>query len=342
MLDVVFNDKTNFFEYRNWYSQYDDVDSLCIIKCSQNANAKFTIAIPTYKRPQLLREAIDSILSQRDVDNGLYNILVVDNNSERNDETEIMLSEAQIPNLSYYKNVKNLGAGGNVNRCLTLAQGEWLVILHSDDILSPFFMTELNEAVKKHKDAACIQTLKTDISQINNYDITPKELRRFGKFDCYSGNIFGLPTGVAYNKRLLLAMGGFPHDKYQIYGFWTHVLCVNAGGFYCINKPLCAYRVSEANDSNDTRLQPTWIVYDYLLLKNLYHKYFVPRYIYEPYLSYHSKALYYGIKIKWKSDFDFPDEYIKIREFSQRRYKLSEFVLRMYAKVIRLLDDCIK
>lgn len=335
MLDVIVNENTDFFEHRDWISQYDEIESMCVVSPEVKTDKKYTIAIPTYKRPKLLKEAVDSILSQRNIDCNLFDIVVVDNNSERGDETEIMLREAHIPNLTYYKNKKNIGAGGNVNRCLTLSKGEWVIILHSDDILSPFFMKEMVSAIEKHPNASCVQTLKTDIEHIHEYDNREVELFQFGKFDCHSGNVFGLPTGVAYNKQLLLEIGGIPHDKYQIYGFWTHLLCLYQGPFYCIKKTLCAYRVSEANDSNNTELQQTWICYDYWLLKNLYKKFLIPKFIYEPFLSSHADGLYYGIRKKWKSEFEFPHEYVSMRKFPHWRYVVSNKSLLLVEKIVR-------
>ena len=99
MLDVIVNEKTNFFERRDWNSQYDGIESICIIKAIESINAEYTIAIPTYKRSKLLKEALESILSQKGIEHNLFNILIVDNNPERNDETELMLQEAKIPNL---------------------------------------------------------------------------------------------------------------------------------------------------------------------------------------------------------------------------------------------------
>ena len=51
----------------------------------------FTIAIPTFCRSSLLKEAVLSALNQ--VTNVPYDIIVVDNNPKRNDETEQLLNQ---------------------------------------------------------------------------------------------------------------------------------------------------------------------------------------------------------------------------------------------------------
>ena len=49
--------------------------------------------------------------------------------------------------ISYYKNKENLGMFGNWNRCLELARGEWVCILHSDDKIMPNYIEEMSKVV---------------------------------------------------------------------------------------------------------------------------------------------------------------------------------------------------
>ncbi|RDU58459.1 glycosyltransferase [Helicobacter sp. MIT 99-5507] len=50
--------------------------------------------------------------------------------------------------LSFYKNHKNLGLFGNFNRCIELANGKWVCLLHDDDILLPNYLKEMQERIK--------------------------------------------------------------------------------------------------------------------------------------------------------------------------------------------------
>ena len=64
--------------------------------------------------------------------------MVVDNNPERECETEQLLREYKaIPNLFYYKNTENVGMTGNWNKLFELSQTNFVVMLHDDDLINP-------------------------------------------------------------------------------------------------------------------------------------------------------------------------------------------------------------
>ena len=116
------------------YNEIIKIPSILIKEGEAPEGAKYTIAIPTYKRANLLKEAIESCLIQKTTTP--FAIIVVDNNPERECETEQLLREYNpIPNLSYYKNTENVGMTGNWNKLFELAQTDFVVMLHDDDLL---------------------------------------------------------------------------------------------------------------------------------------------------------------------------------------------------------------
>jgi cellulose synthase/poly-beta-1,6-N-acetylglucosamine synthase-like glycosyltransferase len=60
-----------------------------------NKTPLITIAIPTYKRPDLLEEAINSALNQIDFID--YEVIVVDNDPDSDTETEKLLKSYKNP-----------------------------------------------------------------------------------------------------------------------------------------------------------------------------------------------------------------------------------------------------
>jgi glycosyltransferase involved in cell wall biosynthesis len=93
-----------------------------------------SICIPTYNRAAMVGKAIASALSQsyRNIE-----VIVVDNAST--DDTAAKVAEFTDPRLSFVRNPSNLGLFGNFNRCLEVARGEIIHILHSDDFIDPEF-----------------------------------------------------------------------------------------------------------------------------------------------------------------------------------------------------------
>lgn len=98
-----------------------------------------TIAIPTYRRPDTLAEAVQSALSQ-DMDQP-FEVVVVDNDPESAGHEALQAAVPAIvgANVRYLRNRRNLGMCGNSNRCVEMARGEWITILHDDDLVDPEF-----------------------------------------------------------------------------------------------------------------------------------------------------------------------------------------------------------
>lgn len=78
--------------------------------------------------------AIDSALSQTYTD---IEVIIVDDGST--DKTEEVVNSYSDPRLLFVKNEENIGQFGNFNRCIEVARGDFLHILHSDDYIDPDF-----------------------------------------------------------------------------------------------------------------------------------------------------------------------------------------------------------
>ena len=94
-----------------------------------------TIGIPTYNRAKLLREAIDSALSQS-VTN--FRLLVCDNASD--DETPNVVASFDDPRLDYIRSDTNVGMIANFNRIIEETKSETVVLLSDDDVLRPGYL----------------------------------------------------------------------------------------------------------------------------------------------------------------------------------------------------------
>ena len=105
-----------------------------------------TIAIPVYERGEFFREALESALHQTLP----VNILVLDNASQAFDFKQV-IEEYKSPTIAYHRNPVNLGAHGNLNRCIELCPTPYVLILHDDDVLErdyvEFFSRNFEPAV---------------------------------------------------------------------------------------------------------------------------------------------------------------------------------------------------
>lgn len=99
-----------------------------------------TIAVPTFPRPEMLLDTLASCVEQTYA--GSVEIIVVDNDTGSEDWRRVVDQVEHRPNrvVRYYVNRENVGMFPNFNRCITLAQGTFLIIINDDDILAPDFL----------------------------------------------------------------------------------------------------------------------------------------------------------------------------------------------------------
>jgi len=94
------------------------------------ADGKVSICIPTYNRANLIGDLLDSILSQTYKN---YEVIITDN-SDNELTKELVKNKFKDRRISYYKNEKNLGMGGNAKRSFGLVDGEFFTFTPDDDI----------------------------------------------------------------------------------------------------------------------------------------------------------------------------------------------------------------
>lgn len=98
---------------------------------------KLSICIPCYNSSSFLRQCLDSALA---VDHPDKEIILVDDAST---DASREIAKEYCGSIVYSENEMNLGQPANTNRCLSLATGDYVVILHSDDYLLPNFAKTL-------------------------------------------------------------------------------------------------------------------------------------------------------------------------------------------------------
>ena len=121
---------------------------------------KVSVCIPTYNTARYLPEAIESALRQNFED---YELLICDNAST--DETPEICSRYRDSRLRYERFDEFVGQAANWNRCLDLATGQYIVLLHSDDILRPDFLQRAANVLDKHPEVGLIHCTVQHINQ---------------------------------------------------------------------------------------------------------------------------------------------------------------------------------
>jgi glycosyltransferase involved in cell wall biosynthesis len=106
----------------------------------------WSVMIPTYNpRADYLEETLRSIL-QQEPGPAEMQIEVVDDCSEENTASEIT-RRAGAGRVTFHRESENRGLANSWNRCIERARGNWVHILHQDDIVLPGFYERLYERI---------------------------------------------------------------------------------------------------------------------------------------------------------------------------------------------------
>ncbi len=115
---------------------------------------RLTISIPTYNRPARLTRALGSVTSATpEALQGDTEVIVSDNSTDERSELvyKELTADWRGPT-TYRRNTDAPGMVGNFNRCIELASGRFVVILHDDDYLLPSAVADLHAAVARAGD----------------------------------------------------------------------------------------------------------------------------------------------------------------------------------------------
>ncbi len=250
----MINNDTDFFLYVDNFAKYKDVKSELICDFSENSNPLVTIAIPTYKRTDTLKEAIDSALNQKNYEN--YEVIIVDNedNFDIETATERLIKSYKTNKIRYFKNKQNLGMFGNWNRCIELAKGKWFSLLHDDDLLEENYLEAMTCVISRDNKIRFVTPSHWFLDQRSGNSILK------GKFVSKKNSIVRLSlidyflshpvsnVGPFFDRDLMLESGGFNQDFFPITDYVFHTFFHLKYGSYRFLQPLGKYRF-QCNES---------------------------------------------------------------------------------------------
>lgn len=328
--------KPDYFGYENNFKKYENIKSNLIIE-GKVKNPKITIAIPTYRRVELLKEALLSAINQKEYSN--YNIIVIDNDDSENRDVEKMILALNSEKISYYKNEKNIGMFGNWNRCIELADGEYFSLLNDDDWLEKNFLFELSKYLDKYDGIYCEvklqdyrkeknlikeNKLKKELKKINNY---LKEIKKVKKVILEDFIYNNLHNSFILKRKRLLEIGGYNEKFFPISDYVVSVKFCYKNNIVMLKKRLYNYRIQTNESLNvktarlfpKTSLRLRSAIVNKLEKKSNFYKKII-------YIQYLNEKKY--IKEFWKLDIDFRYRYIKKDEKILNFYKRIRSIIK--------------
>lgn len=121
---------------------------------SSEAGPLVSVVIPTYRRLDLLKRAVTSVLAQTYPH---WELIVSDDEPEGGEVWAYLQDLARRdPRVQPVQNTTEHGQVGNTNNGLRQARGEWIKLLHDDDVLKPTCLEELLRVVESRPNVATV------------------------------------------------------------------------------------------------------------------------------------------------------------------------------------------
>lgn len=220
-------------------------------------NSLISIVIPCYNDAQYIEQAVNSALNQT---YPYKEVIVVDDGSNADTKTVLKKLEPQITKLIIQEN-KGQSTARNIG--INAANGEYILVLDSDDFFEPTFCEK-----------ACLLLNDAHIKLVASYMIRFNENGKVDEYRHVGGDIATLilnnqATGsVLFRKKDFMKIGGYDEmmrNGFEDWEFYIRLL-KDGGEVFVIKEPLFHYRLRD--DSTTSRANKA----KYELLRYIYKK----------------------------------------------------------------------
>lgn len=203
----------------------------------------FTVGIPAYRSPELLTEALANLAAQTGGDD--FEVVICDDGGLA--ATRAVIEKSDLRNVRYYVNRPRLGAVANWNRCLQLAAGPWVTILHEDDLLYPWFFATVRPHLREGISAVAVRCTQADAPPPLEAPAQPSTgatIRTYAAAWFLKSSMTPFP-GVVFPRELGLRLGGFDAREGGVadYAFWYAL--ARAGRILTIDQTAAFYRITQ-------------------------------------------------------------------------------------------------
>lgn len=212
-----------------------------------------SVLITSYNRQDFIAEAIESVLISTFSN---FELIIVDDNS--NDDT-FTIAEKYATNdkrIRLFKNQKNLGQFGNRNKAASYATGKYLKYVDSDDIIYPYSLKMMVDALEGFPEAGLAFCLTCGpCKKPLPYLISSEEALQQHFFE--GGLLFCGPSGLLFKREVFKSVGmfedyGMPSDNHLTLKIASRfsVVAINRDLFWWRLHPQQAFSLNIGNDSN--------------------------------------------------------------------------------------------
>jgi len=220
----------------------------------------WSVMIPAYNRIEYLDRTLRSVLEQVDQSRQPYGtaqmqIEVVDNAStEPAVEALVQRVDEEFGGgrVGFFQQERNVGLVGNWNTCVERARGQWVHILHDDDMVLPGFYDQYEKFIREHPEVGLVLSRPILINEDDTWQDITRTPSSLQETKVWEDALFGLATEdtshflrcptIVVRREAYEQAGGF--DLSVVYSIdwqmWIRVAARFAVGY--IHQPLVLYR----------------------------------------------------------------------------------------------------
>lgn len=177
-----------------------------------NKNPLVSVVIPTYKRSDMLINAIESVKSQTYKN---IEIIIVDDNDEDSEyrkETKGKLKEyIELNEIRYIENKKNIGGSLTRNRGIKEARGKYIAFLDDDDIFMPTKIEKQVKLIEENRDkgVGLVYCYCNGVDEKGN--VLWENTNSYSGLPLYESMIYCIASTSLWlcDRQMLLDIGGF-------------------------------------------------------------------------------------------------------------------------------------
>jgi glycosyltransferase involved in cell wall biosynthesis len=240
-------------------------------------NLEWSVMIPAYEPdPAHLKMALESILDQ-DPGPAKMQIAVVDDHSERVEIEELIKKWGFEKRVEYFRNSKNMGIGGGWNKCVKLASGELIHLMHQDDIVRSGFYDRAGMALRQSDRVGIYLTrLIYMLHDGNWYSLSRLIQSQSGILDDLFGiaNNFQIaPTGFVVRNEVYEDIGLYNEDLVFVLDEEFLFRCAAKYDVWYDCEPLTCFRLNKKSQSARLKKDGNDLLDKFKAIK-IYQKYF--------------------------------------------------------------------
>lgn len=212
----------------------------------QYVDGRVSVIVPVYNVERYIDKTLESIFSQTYKN---IEIVLVDDCSKDNSAKIIAKYKKSHPEIIYFRQPKNMGAGAARNKALELAAGQYVAFLDSDDLWLPEKTKRQLRLMKKTKSPFSYTAIEM-IDENGKILKTKRNIKEICDYKYLLHNTIIATSSVIVDRtvygdfRMPLRRGG------QDYATWL-MLLRNGVVAYGINHALVKYRVSRNSLSSN-------------------------------------------------------------------------------------------